>query len=329
MTVRKWIAKGLLSAGLLAGAGGFALAQVPSAAPGAAPAAPTAAPGAKPPAVVNNEPITMQELESVMRMAGAYLMPMTAETLKQRQLQTLAAMIDEVLLTQFLKKEGPQVPATELAKREQEMEAELKKEKGKTLDDFCKETGQTRQQFREDIYRLLQWEAYVGARVTEATVQQAYTEYRDFFDGVTVRASHIVLQVPPTAPEADKQAARQKLAAIREQILAGKLDFAVAAKTYSACPSKDNGGDIGYFARKFMVDDAFAKAAFALQPNQISDIVQTDFGLHLIRVVDRKAGQPSDFAKIKDGVKAFCAEDIKQQVLSYMRKNSKVEVNLQ
>jgi parvulin-like peptidyl-prolyl isomerase len=328
MTARKWIAKGLLSAGLLAGAGGIAVAQVPSAAPGTATAAAPAT-GAKPPAVVNGEAITMQELETVMRMTGILAVPLPAEVLKQRQLQTLAAMIDEMLLTQFLKQHGSQIPPAEVAKREQEMEAELKKEKGKTLDDFCRENGQTRQQFREDVYRLLQWEAFVASRVTDQEVQKAYTEYKDFFDGVTVRASHIVLQVPPSAPEADKQAARQKLLAIREQILAGKLDFAVAAKTYSSCPSKENGGDIGYFARKFMVDDAFAKAAFALQPNQISDVVQTDFGLHLIRVIDRKAGQPSDFAKIKDGVKAFCAEDIKQQVLTHMRKASKVEVNLQ
>src|SRR5262249_58132443 len=127
-----------------------------------------------------------------------------------------------------------------------------------------------------------------------------YNDFKDFFDGVTVKASHIVLRVPPTAPAPDVQAARQKLTDLRTQITGGKLDFGEAAKKNSQCPSAPGGGDIGYFPRKWVVDEPFAKAAFALKVGDISDVVQTDYGLHLVKVTDRKPGQPSDYEKIKD-----------------------------
>ena len=67
-------------------------------------------------------------------------------------------------------------------------------------------------------------------RTTEPVVQQYYQDNRDAFEGTMVRASHIVLRLPPNAPEAEAAAARAKLTDLRAQIVAGKLDFAEAAK---------------------------------------------------------------------------------------------------
>src|SRR5262249_40479376 len=143
------------------------------------------------------------------------------------------------------------------------------------------------------------------------------------------RASHIVLLVPPTAPEADKAKLRAQLADLRKQILAGKIDFATAAKNYSQCQdTKDKGGDIGPFRRKLMVEEPLARAAFAMQPNQLSDIVQTVYGYHLILVTERKPGSPVDFAKAKEQVRDFCIEEMRQQILSQQRQAAKIEVSI-
>src|SRR5262249_52526725 len=105
-------------------------------------------------------------------------------------------------------------------------------------------------------------------------------------------------------------------------------DFAAAAARHSQCPSAERGGDIGLFMRKFMVDEALARTAFALAVGQVSDVVQTEHGLHLIKVTERQPGQPTDFGKEKEKIRACCAEELRQAVLAEMRKTTKVEISL-
>ena len=71
----------------------------------------------------------------------------------------------------------------------------------------------------------------------------------------------------------------------------------------SQCPSAPRGGDLDFIARKWMVEEPFAKAAFAMKVGDLSDIVTTDYGLHLILVTDRKAGTPTTFEQVADEVR--------------------------
>src|SRR5262249_35046207 len=93
-------------------------------------------------------------------------------------------------------------------------------------------------------------------------------------------------------------------------------------------PTADKGGDLGYVPRKWMVEEPFARAAFAMEAGQVSDVVETEFGLHLIKVTDRKAGPGSDFAKIKEDVLHVCIEDMYMNLLGQLRKSAKIEINL-
>jgi peptidyl-prolyl cis-trans isomerase C len=77
-----------------------------------------------------------------------------------------------------------------------------------------------------------------------------------------------------------------------------------------------------------MVDEAFARAAFALPVGQVSDVVQSEYGLHLIKVTDRKPGQASDYTKIEEQVQQIYAWDLRQSIIAQMRKTAKIEVNL-
>jgi len=95
-------------------------------------------------------------------------------------------------------------------------------------------------------------------------------------DNVTeVRAEHILVQDEAQAKE------------IKTQIEEGKITFEDAAKKYSLCPSKANGGDLGYFGRGMMVKP-FEKGAFEGEIGKVSEPVQTQFGWHLIKVVDKR-----------------------------------------
>src|SRR5205823_2221577 len=167
------------------------------------------------------------------------------------------------------------------------------------------ENGMTDAQLRAQVTNALQWRDYSKGRVSDADLQQYYTDNKDFFDGVQVRASHILIRVPLTGSQTDVKAAQDRLQAIRQEIEAGKITFADAAKKYSQCPSAPEGGDVGYFPRKFVWDEEFAKAAFnpQLKVGDLIGLVRTEQGWHLIKLTDRKPGMASDFAKIKEGVR--------------------------
>ncbi len=311
--------RGTLWAAALAGAAGLLL---QAGAAHAQQAAPKAA------AVVNGETISVADVETVIKSRGPIPVEIPAEKRKALRREVLEMMIDRLLMEQFLRRQGPKVDEAEVNKRMAEMEQGLKMT-GKSLADFCKATDQTEKQVRAVVGQLFQWESYVRGRVSDQDVKRYYDDNKDFFDGVTVHASHILVRVPLTATEAERQAARQRLLAIRQQVVGGQVEFAEAAKKYSECPSAKEGGDIGSFPRKMVVEETFAKAAFALPVGQVSDVVTTDFGMHIIKVTERKLGeQPSEFGKIKDVVRDFCIEELRQAVLAHQRKGAKIDVYL-
>jgi peptidyl-prolyl cis-trans isomerase C len=282
----------------------------------------------KPAATVNGSVITMADLDAALKRASPPITPLSAAQKKQMQIDVLGMLIDDALMEQFLRKYAPPVPPGEVNRRIAELEAAQKKQ-GKTMQDFYRESGQTEVQLRINMLNMIQWLAFLKDHLSDADVKRYYDESRDFFDRVSVRASHIVLRLAPNASQGDREKAQAKLRAIRQEILSGAIDFAEAAKKHSQDATAPNGGDIGFFPRKFAVDEAFARAAFGLKPGEISDIVETDYGLHLIKVTERKPGNVSDFEKIKDQVREFCAEEMRLQLLAQQRKTAKVQINLQ
>ncbi len=211
-----------------------------------------------------------------------------------------------------------------------ESKAALKK-KSMTLEQFLRDGKQTEDQFRQDVAARIMWRHYLMARFPEADVRNYFEVNKVLFDKVFVTASHILVKLPPTAPAAEKQSARARLETIRQEILAGKIDFAEAAKKYSDCPSKEKGGDIGQFPYKFVVIEPIAKTAFAMKKGEISDVVATDFGLHVLKVTDRTIGENTTYESVRDSVREVIAQDMElyQHILAEQRKGAKIEVHLQ
>jgi len=283
---------------------------------------------AKPAAVVNGEPISFADVKAILDTMPPPVVPATADQKREMQQNVVDMLVDDLVMRQFLRKNTSPPPGADIDKEIAELKVALAKKKS-TLDDFLKESNQNEAQLRLDVAARLQWKAYLASRVSEDTLKTYYENNKFFFDKVTVRASHILLKVGPSAPEAEKQAARNKLQAIRQEIAAGKLDFAEAAKRYSDCPSKQDGGDLGSpFRYKFDVLEPFARAAFNMKVGDISDVVQTDNGMHLIKLIERSPGEPSTFAAIKDQVREVYGMELYQQLASDQRKAAQVQVNL-
>ena len=142
-----------------------------------------------------------------------------------------------------------------------------------------------------------------------------------------VKASHILVKVGPQADEPQKAAARKKIEEIQQRVKNGE-DFATLAKDVSEGPSGSRGGDLGYFRRGQMMKP-FEEAAFALKPDKVSDIVETSFGYHLIKLSDKKPEGAIAYEEIKDKIQTYLKQKkVREQVDLYvaeLRGKAKVE----
>src|SRR6266702_3798919 len=119
-----------------------------------------------------------------------------------------------------------------------------------------------------------------------------------------VRASHILITAPKDASAADKAKARQQAEALLAQVKAHPDQFAQIAQKDSQDPgSASKGGDLGYFSRGMIAGgQAFDDAAFGLKKGEISGVVQTDFGYHIIEATDVKPSVTQPFDEVKDTI---------------------------
>jgi parvulin-like peptidyl-prolyl isomerase len=123
--------------------------------------------------------------------------------------------------------------------------------------------------------------------VSDQEINDYYKEHPDeFYSEEQVHARHILIEAGPDADEATQQAARQQAEQARERAVAG-ADFAELARELSQDQSAQSGGDLGFFTQEQMVSP-FAEAAFALSPGEISPVVKSRFGYHVIKVEERR-----------------------------------------
>jgi parvulin-like peptidyl-prolyl isomerase len=320
MRVRRSVLRGLAS---LVGLGlltGTLAAQAPA-------PQPTQPPQAKPAAVVNGEPIGMGEVQAILKQQPPSPIPITKAQEREREQMAVNMLIDDLLMRQYLRKNAPAAQPADVQKEIDDLKVALERNKS-SLKEFLELSGQTEAQFRTDMAARVQWKAFILPRLPDNVVKGYYDANKPFFDKVFVHASHILIKLAANAPPAERQAAAAKLTALRADIVAGKIDFAKAAKDVSDCPSKETGGDLGMIPFKFKVVEPFARAAFALKVGDVSDVVTTEFGVHLIKVHERTKEEPSNFETIKDQVREIYAQEIYQNIVLDMRKNSKIEVNL-
>ncbi len=139
-------------------------------------------------------------------------------------------------------------------------------------------------------------------KVTDAQVQAYYNSHlADYQVKDQVKARHILIAVPEGADAKTDAAAKAKAQGILDQLHHGG-DFAALAKANSDDPgSKDNGGDLGFFQKGKMVP-AFEQAAFALQPGQISGLVKTSFGYHIIQVEEKQTAHTKPLAEVQSTI---------------------------
>ena len=192
----------------------------------------------------------------------------------------------------------------------------------------------TEAEFRDDVRQglritgLIDAELSARAPVTAEQVNQFYAS-NSFQQNERVRASHILITVPENADAAAKEAARAKATEILNQVKAG-ADFAELAKQHSQDPgSGPRGGDLDYFERGQMVGP-FEEAAFALAPGQTSELVESRFGYHIIKVVDKQAARTIPLEEVRGRIEEYLRDQNREQqtqvFIDALRTKAQIEI---
>jgi peptidyl-prolyl cis-trans isomerase C len=268
----------------------------------------------------------------------------------QARADVIDFLVTNVLIDQYLAQRNIPVDPREVEARFKQFRDEVEK-KGKKLDEVLGMLMLTEAEMRAELTADLRWDKFASEQANDKVLRDYFAANTEMFDGTLVRARHILLTPPAGDLKAHEQAKAQLLAykkQIEDQATAGvaklpatadnlarekerlrltEAAFADIAHEKSACPSKAQGGDLGMFPRVGSMVEPFAKTAFALKPGQMSDVVATQFGYHLILVTDRKAGTATKFEDVKDEVKGMYCYRLRENLAGQLRPIAKVVVN--
>ncbi len=284
---------------------------------------------------VNGDAISRSDLESaVAQMQARVGQPVPAD---QRD-RVVRGVLDQLIAFRLLIQESATrniaVPDADIDARMTQIRSQFQSD-----DAFQQALGQRkmtldalRTSVRQGIQvdRMLDAEAAAGGAVTAQQVEEFYTSHpAEFQQGERIKASHILVRVPENADTAAKEPARAKAAGILKDVKAGQ-DFAALARQHSEDPgTAPQGGDLGYFERGQMVGP-FEEAAFALGSAQTSDLVETPYGFHIIKVDDKQPPRTIPLAEVRQQVEQYLQgrgrEERTEAFIETLKTKGKIEI---
>ncbi len=210
----------------------------------------------------------------------------------------------------------------------------------KTQDDFVNTLhgeGYTLASYNEHISRMVASRKYLDQvgmaanEISDEAIHDFYVNNPDKFNMPDmVHAQHILLKTSSAMPDADKKAVRARLEDIQQRLKKGE-DFSELAKRFSEDSSASRGGDLGYFPKGVMVGP-FEDAVFTLNSGEVSDIVETQFGYHIIQVLEKRPAGVVQERYAKDQIRAYLQQQNKRNVvdeeIQRLRTQSKIDIYL-
>ncbi len=292
-------------------------------------------------AVVNGDPVTLSELQERAGLEWRHVQSMQpGQERDQARVRVLRAALEQVVSERLLEAQAKElsVEATDAQvdaaiddiKRKNQLNDE---QLDRALDEQGLDRSSFRRQLKRDIeaFRILEMKVKTRIKVTDEDVRSWYQAHPNEFAGEErVRARHIFLPVPAGATPAQEAAVRAQGEIIRNRLLAGE-DFATVARQVSKGPSAAEGGDLGYLKRG-TIQPELEKVVFSLQENQISGLIRTKPGFHIIKVEERKAAGRQPFDAVKDSIRDRLVgervETQRSQYLAELRKDAVIDVRL-
>lgn len=299
-------------------------------------------------AVVGDKKITKEEfvkdVESRFANSPFPQESITSEMLKKATPMIVENMVNKMLLLKMVEKDGI-TPSAAMVKSEfDKMLQAMPPQQKQMFMENLKKQNTSLEQYKEKIsndpdaqkdFAIETWvkkNIMPKIKITDKEVKTFYEEHKEQFKNPeTVTASHILIK-PENNSEEAKKAAKEKAESLLAKIKDGSESFEKLAEEESACPSgKKSKGNLGEFRHGQMVKE-FEDAAFAMKPGQISNVVETQFGYHIIKVTAKKESKLVPFEKVEGFIRQQLTgqkiqEDI-QKALEAEKKAENVKINV-
>ena len=289
---------------------------------------------------INGVVISMKDLTNqyrqILKQMGVSENGFSSEETLQIKKELLDRLVMEELLYQESKKENIVVEkdavADSIAKIMEKYESEEAFQKDLANANIQRNDLEVKARRYIAINKLIDEQIRPNIAVTDEESKQYYDTHPDFFlEPEQVKVSHILVKVDKEDGEVKRVAAREKIAFLQNRIKKGE-DFAQLARENSDCPSGAKGGDLGYLKRGMIKAKTFEDTVFASAPGTVSDIVETEYGYHLIKVMDKKEAEIIPYDTVETDLRNILVQQkLNQDVSSLvetLRKDAKIEIYL-
>ena len=291
-------------------------------------------------AIVNQEIITLSEVDRLIAPHRAEIQAENRlereEKLRELRLKALDRLIEEKVLDYEAKKAG--IKAT--SKEVETVIEQIRRRSNATQEDLEKalaKEGLTYESYRKEIERQLtrqrfvQWSMKAEPKVSEKELREFYEKNsQQYRTQESYRPAHILFVVPKDATSEQTLEIRIRCQKVLDKIKSGE-NFGEMAILYSQDPSSKDGGDLGFFKKGELLPP-LERAALALKVGEVSGIVRTEFGFHLIKLLDRKGGFPVPFEDVKEKIEAdYLGRELDKavkQFISSVKEKSVIEIKL-
>ncbi len=278
-------------------------------------------------AMVNGENISQQDVDQIL---NKYANQIDSAQIPAVTKQILEGLINEKLITQFIRDNKIEATKDEVEAEVKKVREEIKSDpstSGQTLEQVLGTHGSNIDEYKKTLALNISVERYLSKDLDDQKIKAYYDKNKFVYDDTEVKASHILVDTRKMKTEEELAKAKEKIEKAKAEVDAGK-DFAEIAKQYSDCPSKEKGGDLGFFKRKGQMVEPFADAAFALKVGEISTPVKTNFGYHIIKVIEVKKGNDVHFADIKLNVKQDIMQEKGMLLIKQLRQKAKIDIKI-
>lgn len=288
-------------------------------------------------AVVNGVKIDRKKFENILGAVAYRQYKTVVAALGPLKLKTVRSMaLREAILNELLRQEGERMG---IRVYKDEVEEELEESKKdfpfpELYKEFLKSEGLTEEDYKqilkeEILIRKTKERLLEEYHIPEEELRRYYEENKEIMRiPERRRASHILIKVRPEDPPETRKEARKKIEDIRELALKGE-DFSKLARAFSQCPSSYNGGDLGYLVRG-QTDPEFERVLFSLKEGEISDIVETSFGYHIIYLKEKIDPEPLSYedarAGIEKEIKEKREEEIMEEIYQRLQEGARIEI---
>ncbi len=290
-------------------------------------------------AVINGTEISRDQFVKMLNNVKMNV-EMRGQLLTEDRLKELAPrVLDNMINTELLEKEAKAGNVVVDEEKVRESVEKIKKQHGseeafnKFISSRDLEVGEMEGDIRRGILinTFFEEQVFSAIKISDKKVKEHYKENKvRYSTPEQVKARHILIKLPDSAEKEVVKEAEKRLDEIAQKYRDGET-FEDLAKQYSEGPSAERGGDLGFFRRGAMVQ-SFEEAAFSLKPGEVSDPVRTQFGLHLIKVEEKKKASVASLEEVKPQIilslESGQKRELANKYIAKIREKADLKINL-